>query len=145
MGQTEPAVSVPCFCDLLVSRTFSPSHRHERFPLDTPTLYRRASRCSPSRQVWLSPHPARLPAVKGKGRGCLALPQRAPRAGRWSLQPRDLGQQDPGFGSRLWHSSVFGVLLAGPGHSGHQAGEDAELFLLGFIPLSSGHGQSPAP
>lgn len=85
--------------------------------------------------VWLSPHPARLPAVKGKSTGCSALlcpraePRGAPRAG---------AAEGPGpwFGSRSWHSSMLGVLLAVPGDSEQeQAEEDAELFLLGHSPL----------
>lgn len=77
--------------------------------------------------VWLSPHPARLPAVKGKSSGWgvpgAAEGLRAPGAA-------------PGVGSSSWHSSVLGVVPAGPGDSEQaQAEEDAELFLLGCIPL----------
>lgn len=59
-----------------------------------------------------------------------------PRAGGWPLQLRDLRHQDQALGLGGGHSTaLFVVLLAGPGRSEHQAGEDAELFLLGCIPL----------
>lgn len=60
--------------------------------------------------------------------------------GQWALGP------GPGFGSRSWHSSVLGVLLAEPGDSEQeQTGKMLNSSSSGTYLASSVLGQSPAP